>query len=241
MHIPDGFLSGGLNTITYIAAIGVCGYAIKRVSKETLEGRIPLLGISAVFLLFIQSLNFPIDGVISAHIMGAVLLASIVGPWTTCLVMTIVLIVQSLVFNYGGLGSLGTNVLNLSVLGGIGGYYILMRVKKIFPHTKQGYSLALASTTWVSIMIVSLALCLEAALSGIVKIDMLKIMGVQSLVGVFEAAITVGLVTVLIKTRPDLVKSHCCGDDKDSCYSHHHHVKTHTHEEGKDHDHGHIY
>lgn len=241
MHIPDGFLGGGLNTVMYIAAILVCSYAIKKVSQKTLEGRIPLLGVSVIFLLLIQSLNLPVDGVISTHIMGAVLLASILGPWETCLVMATVLIIQRLIFTYGGLSTLGANVFNLGVLGGVGGHYILMRFKKFFPHNSQGYSLALASTTWVTIMLVSSALCLEAVLSGIVKIDMLKIMGVQSLLGVFEAAITVGLVSALIKARPDLVKSNCCGEDKDSCYAHHHHIKTHIHEEGKEHDHGHIY
>jgi cobalt/nickel transport system permease protein len=122
MHIPDGFLSGGLNIITYIAAILVCGYAVKRVSQKTLEGRIPLLGVSAIFILLVQFLNFPIDGVISTHIMGAVLLASILGPWETCLVMTVVLVIQRLIFTYGGLMSLGANVFNLGVLGGVGPY-----------------------------------------------------------------------------------------------------------------------
>jgi hypothetical protein len=74
-----------------------------------------------------------------------------------------------------------------------------------------------------------------------VKVGLFNLLGVQSLIGIVEAAFTVLCVSLLIKARPDLVLTHCCGGDKETCYAHHHHVKTHTHEEGKNHEHGHIY
>jgi cobalt/nickel transport system permease protein len=240
MHIPDGFLSGNLNIVTYAASIGACGYAIKKV-KQMGEMRIPLLGLSVVFLLVVQALNLPLDETASAHFVGAVLLASLLGPWATCLVMAIVLVIQRLVFGYGGLASMGTNLFNLGVLGGIGGYYLLMGLKKVFPHSRNGFLLALFVSTWASVMIITVSWVVESSLSGMSGINLLRLLGMQSLIGAGEAAVTVGLVSLIIGARPDLVVTYCCGGDKDTCYAHHHHVKTHTHEAGKEHDHGHIY
>ena len=127
------------------------------------------------------------------------------------------------------------------MLGGIGGYYALIGLKKVFPHNRKGFSLALAAATWVSIMTVTLAVCIESAFSGMTRVNLISILGVQSLIGIGEAIITVGIVSLIINARPDLVITHCCGNDKESCYAHHHHVKTHTHKKGKEHDHGHLY
>jgi cobalt/nickel transport system permease protein len=242
MHIPYGATSNIINIFAYLISTGICVYAVKKISREPGEKRIPLLlGISGVFLLFIQMIPFPVNEVASVHFLGALLLASMLGPWASCLIITIVLIIQRLIFGFGSLTTLGVNVLNLGVLGGIGGYYLLMTLKKLFPHGNKGYRHALAASTWGATMIITLVFWAELKISGVLKINLFSLLGVQSLVGLAETIFTVGLVSLMVKARPDLVLTHCCGGDKDSCYAHHHHVKTHTHDSGKEHDHGHVY
>jgi cobalt/nickel transport system permease protein len=242
MHIPDGVTSVTLNTVTYAISIAVCVYSVKRLGQGAQEKRTPLLlGIGAVLLLLLQLLPFPVTGVASVHLLGAVLVASILGPWATCLLMAVVLVVQCLIFNHGGLIALGTNVFNLGIIGGMGGYCILINLKRVLSHGPRGFNFGLAVAAWASTVLLALALWVEVTVSGIVEINLLGMLGVQSLVGLGEALVTVGAVSLVIKARPDLVTTYCCSGDKEVCYSHHHHVKTHTHETGKEHDHGHIY
>ncbi len=240
MHILDGFLNSALNTLGWIAAIATCFYAAKKFNQKAGDKRIPLMGVSAVFLLIVQLPNYPVAGTISTHFLGAVLLASLMGPWATYLTMVVVLTIQCLL-GYGSLITLGANIFNLGFIGGIGGYNLLMWFKKIFPHSNRGFSHALALSTWATTIMLSLAVWIELSIAGQVKLGLLNLFGVQSLVGIIEAALTVLIVSVLIKARPDLVITHCCGGDKDACYAHHHHVDTHTHKAGQEHDHGHLY
>jgi ABC-type Co2+ transport system permease subunit len=34
MHIPDGFLSHGMNAATFIISAGACAYGVKRVNRN---------------------------------------------------------------------------------------------------------------------------------------------------------------------------------------------------------------
>jgi cobalt/nickel transport system permease protein len=54
--------------------------------------------------------NFPVGAGTSGHLIGGALTAVLVGPWTAVLCMTVVLLVQAVLFADGGLTALGTNV-----------------------------------------------------------------------------------------------------------------------------------
>ena len=67
-------------------------------------------------------LNFPVASGTSGHLLGGVLAAVLVGPWVGALCVTVVLLVQALLFADGGLSALGLNVLNMAIVGAWGGY-----------------------------------------------------------------------------------------------------------------------
>ena len=75
------------------------------------------MGLAAAFVFAAQMLNFPIAGGTSGHLLGAVLIAVLLGPGAAVLVLTTVLIVQCLVFADGGLLALGANIFNMGVVG----------------------------------------------------------------------------------------------------------------------------
>ncbi|NIQ57068.1 MAG: cobalamin biosynthesis protein CbiM, partial [Gemmatimonadetes bacterium] len=58
------------------------------------------------------------------HLMGGVLAAVLVGPWTAILIMAIVLGTQAFFFADGGLTALGLNTFNLGLVGAGGGYLL---------------------------------------------------------------------------------------------------------------------
>ena len=61
-------------------------------------------------------LNFPVGAGTSGHLLGGALAAILVGPWTGVLCVTVVLLVQALLFADGGLTALGVNVTCMAVV-----------------------------------------------------------------------------------------------------------------------------
>ena len=91
MHIPDGFL----DTKTWVGMGGISalfiGVAARTANKKISEKHIPLLGVMAAFVFAAQMFNFPVGGGTSGHFMGATLIAILLGPWASVLIMTTVL------------------------------------------------------------------------------------------------------------------------------------------------------
>src|SRR3990167_10742624 len=112
MHIIDGFVSGPVNVAGAVAAAGALAVSPWHASREAQEQphMVPLLATSGAFVFAAQMLNFPIGVGTSGHFLGAAALAALLGPWSACLVMTLVVTLQALVFSDGGLTALGTNV-----------------------------------------------------------------------------------------------------------------------------------
>ena len=112
MHIPDGLLSMPVIVVTYAIMIAVVVYSAKKL-KNLPENKIPLLGLFAAGIFAAQMVNFPIIGGVSGHLLGATLVAILLGPYAAVLVMTAVLIIQTLLFGDGGITALGANILNM--------------------------------------------------------------------------------------------------------------------------------
>ncbi|HUI65154.1 MAG TPA: energy-coupling factor ABC transporter permease, partial [Bacteroidota bacterium] len=80
MHIPDGFLDGKTAATTAVLSAAGIGYALRRVKNDVPPGRVPLMGLAAAFVFVAQMLNFPVAGGTSGHMIGAVLVAVLLGP-----------------------------------------------------------------------------------------------------------------------------------------------------------------
>ena len=74
-------------------------------------------------------LNFPVAAGTSGHLLGAALAAVLIGPYAATLAITIVLILQALLFADGGLSALGLSVFNMSIIAVWFGYGIFLLVK----------------------------------------------------------------------------------------------------------------
>ncbi len=208
MHIPDGFLDAKTLATTAAISAAAVGYGLKKANEELGDKQVPLLGVTAAFIFAAQMLNFPVAGGTSGHFLGAFLAAVLLGPWLSCLTISVVLFVQMLIFADGGLLALGANVFNMGVIGGILAYYIFMAIKSSLPKTRFGFLGAVAVTSWLSVVIASAACALELALSGTspLNIALPAMVGVHTLIGIGEAIITTVVVGVVINVRPDLVK-----------------------------------
>lgn len=206
MHIPDGFLDTKTWATLDVVSAATLAYGISRLNRKIEERQIPLMGVSAAFVFAAQMLNFPIAAGTSGHFMGGALVAILLGPWAGMLVMATVLIVQCLLFQDGGLLALGANIFNMGIVGSLVGGYLYQVLKKIWGGQKGLWAGAFLAG-WFSI-VVSAGLCaVELALSGTVplKAALPAMAGIHALIGIFEGFITVSVVGVLQKVRPDLL------------------------------------
>ena len=206
MHIPDGFLDGKTMVATGVLAAGGLSLAVRQLRRQLPRRRVPLMGLAAAFVFAAQMLNFPIAGGTSGHLLGAVLIAVLLGPGAAVLVLAAVLIVQCLVFADGGLLALGANLFNMGVVGGVGGYAIYRCVQRLAPGPR-GVIMGAAFAAWCSATIAAVLVAGELAISGTAPwaIVFPAMVNVHLLIGMGEAAVTVLVIVAIQRTRPDLI------------------------------------
>jgi cobalt/nickel transport system permease protein len=122
MHIPDGFIDAGTSAGAAVVATGGLGASLRRAGQVLDERRVPLAGMVAAFVFAAQMLNFPVAAGTSGHLLGGTLAAVLVGPAVAVVCLSVVLVVQALLFADGGLSALGLNVLNIALVATLGGY-----------------------------------------------------------------------------------------------------------------------
>ncbi|HPC84092.1 MAG TPA: energy-coupling factor ABC transporter permease [Thermoanaerobaculaceae bacterium] len=206
MHIPDGFLS--LQTAAAAAAVSAVtvGVCVRRLRRTLQPRQVPLLGLTATFVFVAQMLNFPVAGGTSGHLLGATLVAVLLGPAAAVLVITTVLVVQCLVFADGGLLALGANVLNMAVIGGLAGGGLHLLVRR-FGSGLRGTVTAAAFASWCSVVLAATACAIQLALSGAApaRLVLPAMAGVHAVIGLGEAVITALVLVSIGTTRPELV------------------------------------
>ena len=207
LHIPDGFLSGGVALACAVLAIAAVAYALRVANVELDDARVPLLGVLAAFIFAAQMLNFPIAGGTSGHFLGATLAAVLLGPWLACLVMAVVIAVQAFAFADGGISALGANVLNMGVLGALLAGLAVAAAMKVVPHNRGAFLTVVGVVSWLAVMVGATATSVELAMSNTIPLgtSLPAMLGVHSLIGIGETIITVAAVSAVLVSRPDLV------------------------------------
>ncbi len=205
MHLPNHFVSDPVNVTTGIFALSALAYGARRVSFE--KSNLMLMGAMAVFIFAMQMLNFPINGGTSGHFLGAVAAAALLGPWAALIIMASVLTVQSVFFADGGLMALGSNILNMGIVGGVLMVPLMRALRSKLPESRSGYALSVALTSWISIVAASLACSLELAFSGTSPLGVVlpAMLGSHAVIGLGEAMIATVIVITVEEMRANRV------------------------------------
>ncbi len=124
MHIPDGYLAPQTTIPALAAMVPVWSVALSKVKKKLSEKRIPTLALCAAFSFVIMMFNVPVAGGSSAHAVGAVFIAVLLGPWAATVSVSTALLIQALVFGDGGIMAYGFNCFNMAVVMPFAGYYV---------------------------------------------------------------------------------------------------------------------
>ncbi len=208
MHIPDGFLNVATVASTYVLSAGGIGNAVRIANKKLGEKHVPLMGVLAAFIFAAQMLNFPIAGGTSGHLIGAGLVAILLGPWAAVLIMSCVLIAQCLIFQDGGLLALGANIFNMGIVASFSGYYLYRLVVSFLGDSRRSKLVGGFVGAWGSVFLAAIVCAIELALSGASPMGVVlpAMAGLHALIGIGEGLITGAALSLVVVTRADLLQ-----------------------------------
>ncbi|MEU1805969.1 energy-coupling factor ABC transporter permease [Streptomyces sp. NPDC019937] len=209
MHVPDGFIDAPVSVATGAVAAAAVAVSLRGARRELDEQAAPLAGLVAAFIFAVQMLNFPVAAGTSGHLLGGALAAILVGPCTGVLCVSVVLLMQGVLFADGGLTALGVNITDMAVVTTVVAYGIFRAVLKLAPNRSRTVTVASFAAALVSVPAAAVAFTAIYALGGTTDVAIGKVftamVGVHVLIGIGEAAITALTVGAVMAVRPDLV------------------------------------
>ena len=161
MHIPDGYLSPQTCAVAYAAAVPTWVVASRKVGKVVRTRNVPLLAMFAALSFLIMMFNIPIPDGTSAHAVGAVVVAVVLGPWAAVIAVSVALLFQALLFGDGGVLTYGANVLNMAIVLPFVGLAVYRAVAGRSPLTSRRRVIAAGIGGYVGINASALAAAVE--------------------------------------------------------------------------------
>jgi cobalt/nickel transport system permease protein len=209
MHMSDGLVDAPTALGFGLLAMLVLAIAVTRARADLDDRTAPMAGLVTAFVFAAQMINFPILPGASGHLLGGALVAILVGPWVGTLCITIVLLVQGLLFADGGLTALGANITNMAVVGVFTGYLVARSLRGFARRSRAGLVGVAFVAAFVNTVVAALAFVLEYAIGGAGGASLGTVLvlmgGLHALIGVGEGLITAATVGAVAATRPDLV------------------------------------
>jgi cobalt/nickel transport system permease protein len=209
VHVPDGFINAPISAVTGVAAAGAIAVSLRGARRELDERTAPLAGLVAAFIFAVQMLNFPVAAGTSGHLLGGALAAILVGPYTGVLCVSVVLLMQGILFADGGLTALGVNITDMAIVTTVVGYAVFRGLVKVLPRTRRSVTVASFAAALLSVPAAAVTFTFIYAIGGTTDIAIGKVatamIGVHVLIGIGEAAITALTVGAVVAVRPDLV------------------------------------
>lgn len=210
MHIPDGFLDLSICIIMYLAALVFWAFAFRRAKQVLSDRQVPLMATLTAMFFAAQMMNYPIVGGTTAHLLGGPILAITLGPYAGLISTTIILLIQALFFGDGGITTFGANVWNMGIIGVFIPYLICLFAMKIMKN-RNGMLIGAFLGALVGDLLAAVFAGLELGLSALsfpysVPIAVTAMAIHHFFIGVGEGIITAIIISVLWKTRPDLLQ-----------------------------------
>ncbi len=212
MHISEGILPFNWAVLWFgislpFVAAGI--YLLKKKVSSDLSMK-PLVGLMAAVVFIISAMPIPVPTAgTCSHPCGTGISGILLGPFISTVVASIALLIQALFLAHGGLSTLGANILSMGVVGSFAGFlgFRLMRLSGL-PLYLSGFIAGLLAD-WATYLTTSLELASgirgDAPFLPLFGKIAIAFIPTQLPLGVFEGAITGGMVVLLYKKRPDLL------------------------------------
>ncbi len=181
--------------------------SVKEKWSLTSKGREKIFGMATIgaFVFAAQMMNFPVEQATSGHLIGAALATIVLGPFAGIVIISVVLVIQALMFGDGGIFALGSNIINMAVVASFVSYFVFDKLFRLSGKFSIKFFVGIFVAAWLSVMAASTACSIELILSGHGGIEILASMSlVHALIGIGEGIITIFIVSLFF---PKLLRS----------------------------------
>jgi len=209
MHVPDGFMNVTMSAATGVISFGTL-WAYIRSAKDLIADKfIALTGMMSALIFVLQMINFPVAAGTSGHLLGGALAVIVLGPRLGLICLSVVVIIQSLLFADGGLSALGINVLNMAIVTSATSWFIVKYWIKFIGKNKTSIVTVSVLAGILSVVFSSIAFTIQYAIGGTISIPvgtvLIAMVSTHLIIGLGEGIITALIITLLMRVRPDLV------------------------------------
>ncbi|GAA1097536.1 energy-coupling factor ABC transporter permease [Pseudonocardia alni] len=209
MHMSDGLVNGPTALLFAVVAVIALTVAVLRARADLDDRTAPMAGLVTAFVFAVQMINFPILPGASGHLLGGALVAILVGPWVGMIAISIVLVVQALLFADGGITALGLNITNMAVIGVVVGWLVARSLRRFAVRSRGGLVAVAFVAALLNTVVASMGFVLEYAIGGAGGATLGTVFalmgGLHVLIGIGEGVITAATVGAVAAARPDLV------------------------------------
>lgn len=209
MHVPDGFINAQVSVATGVISLGTLWAYIRNAKNLVADKLIALTGMMSALIFVLQMINFPIAAGTSGHLLGGALAVIVLGPSLGIICISIVVVIQSLLFADGGLSALGVNVLNMAIITSLTGWLTITFWKKLFGDSQFTLISGSVIAGLLSVVFSSIAFVMEYAIGGTVSVPLgsvlIAMISTHLFIGLGEGVITALIISLLLRVRSDLV------------------------------------
>ncbi|MBD2744950.1 cobalt transporter CbiM [Coleofasciculus sp. FACHB-1120] len=212
MHIPDGFISPSVAIASYAVTGGVTWYCLHKINKQkNPQAKIPKAALLTVAFFVVNVINIPIPPS-SLHFVLNGLMGVVLGYYAFPAIL-IALFFQAVMFQHGGISTLGVNAIIMG-FPALLAYYIFrlrnqvkmneQRRTKIFAFIAGGGAVILAATIFSVVIITTIPADIDAQTerraiyAGLIA---------YTIPAVFEGIFTMMLASFLDRVKPELLES----------------------------------
>jgi len=217
MHVPDGFMNVTMSAATGVISFGTLWAYIRSAKDLVADKFIALTGMMSALIFVLQMINFPIAAGTSGHLLGGALAVIVLGPRLGLICLSVVVIIQSLLFADGGLSALGVNVLNMAIVTSATSWFIVKYWIKFIGKNKTSIVSVSVLAGILSVVFSSIAFTIQYAIGGTISIPvgtvLLAMVTTHFIIGFGEGIITALIITLLIRVRPDLIYAYERSDE----------------------------
>ncbi|MGE4373937.1 MAG: cobalt transporter CbiM [Xanthobacter sp.] len=199
-HIPDGVLSAPVLVGGAIIAAGGVAIGLKRLDDRM----IPRAAILSAALFVASLISVPV-GPSSVHVLLAGLMGIMLGAGTFAAVL-VILLLQALLFGFGGLTTLGVNVVNIALPGVIFALLLGPAIRKT--SSKLGRALLAGAVGALSVFGTGGLVALSLALSSSQYTPVASVLVATYVpLAIVEAFITAAIIAFLARVHPDYLET----------------------------------
>jgi cobalt/nickel transport system permease protein len=194
----------------YVTSATAIATSVMKLRRSTEPVKVAEAGVMGAFVFAAQMINFAIPGTgSSGHLCGGMLLAAVLGPYLGFLALTVVLLVQCLLFADGGILALGANIWNMAFYGCMLGGGVIWPLISGRSLSRAKVFAACVIGNIIALQLGAFTVTLQTLASGVTELPftafLIAMQPIHLAIGTIEGLITASVLCFILETRPEML------------------------------------